>query len=147
MTLTDERTPKIKNIFQAKMETVSSTKVNHDILNRFKRAIRRLRMLSKFANLLGEEIDVEDIEIANLTNKGKKEKTDFDEGQEDETEEQKEKRILFHRVIEELSLDNMLTGPQLSRMKIRHKRVSRTLQRATQNVKQMEAYLEDESLA
>ena len=65
-------------------------KFQSDAKARFLRAIRRLGLLSKFANSQGKELDLENIEISHLTEHNVEDCLEFEEEILNETEQEKD---------------------------------------------------------
>ena len=67
MMLSDYRGPELLEVFKSRLK--KDTKSHNDVKSRFVRSIRRLGQLSKFAQYLGHDLEIDTIEIGKLTDK------------------------------------------------------------------------------
>ena len=102
--LSDYRGPEILDVFKARMN--QNKKFKNDIKSRFVRSIRRLAQLSKFAHLMGQELEIDLIEIARLTDK---ENEDLMIREEDPPHvvKYKEEQVKIYQIINLLSIKNL----------------------------------------
>lgn len=90
----------MKMLVQAKMKNTAAFKSNAK--SRFMRAIRRLALLSRFAKKQGKHLDIEKLEISNLTEQGNDDCLELED--QVETELQQDYKLFVSRFINNFSL-------------------------------------------